>query len=79
MTKQKIIGVMIASGIMALFLTGYISYFEPRQQSENLDISDNDYLNMSQFTLQSPAFNNGGFIPAKYTCDLPAQAGEKNI
>ncbi len=69
MEKQKIVGVTVSLLIIALFVTGYISYFGPRQQSENLDIIDNEIMYMDKFILQSPAFKEGGFIGSKYTCD----------
>lgn len=38
-------------------------------------IINQNLTNQNMFKLESLAFNEGDFIPSKYTCDLPAPAG----
>lgn len=51
------VGIVAAAG--ALFFDG-----TPAADTENIPMN-----NVVTFTLSSPAFENGGTIPAKYTCD----------
>lgn len=46
------------------------------QKSYTGNESDRSSMTTSTLQLASSAFENNGKIPAKYTCDLPAQAGD---
>jgi hypothetical protein len=65
-----ILGFVIVIGTLVLFLV-------PAPQRDNREKEDDSIKSIyststSMLTLKSPAFENNGMMPAKYTCDLPA-------
>lgn len=74
MSKNKYIGVAISLLVVTFFMIGGFNYFSPGGPSINNalkgDVNNQiNQMNTKDFSLQSPAFKNGGFIPSKYSCD----------
>lgn len=79
MGKSNILVITAVVLTLAIFGIMWFEYNRPNTENTN-SVVNNKYKNMPNggFTLKSQVFENGGYIPAKYTCDGAPPAGGIN-